>query len=306
MVKKVLRGFVILVIALLVLAAGAVASVYGISSYHMNKTYNIPVKSFAVPTDQASIEHGQHLLTAIGKCTDCHGAHMQGQVFIDNANGFGRFVAANVTTGKGGLGSTLSTDDLVKVLRHGVKPDGTPVRFMPVDDYVNFSDADLAAIIATIKHLKPVDNELPPTTVGPIGRALYATGNLPSLLPAEIIDHEAHPSAPPAGITPEYGHYLAATGGCLGCHGPGLSGGQVPGTPAGDPKFPPAANISPTGIGKWSEADFFKALRQGHRPDGSAINPFMPWALAGQMTDDEIKAIWIFLKTVPPKETGNR
>jgi mono/diheme cytochrome c family protein len=104
-------------------------------------------------------------------------------------------------------------------------------------------------------------------------------------------------------VTPEYGHYLAITGGCTGCHGSGLSGGAIPGVP---PDFPKARNISPTGIGSWSDEDFFRALREGKRPDGSTINPFMPWNDTKLMTDDEIRALLAYLRTVPPRPDGQR
>jgi len=87
-------------------------------------------------------------------------------------------------------------------------------------------------------------------------------------------------------------------GGCTGCHGPELVGG-----PSHEPGAPPAANLTPAGIGTWTEADFFKALRSGVRPDGTAINPAMPWASSGRMTDDELRALWLYLRTVPAKET---
>jgi hypothetical protein len=90
--------------------------------------------------------------------------------------------------------------------------------------------------------------------------------------------------------------------GCRGCHGLKLSGGRV----AGPPGIPPASNLTPTGLGNWSEADFEKALRTGKKPDGTIINDFMPWQLAGKMTDEELHAIWVYLKSVPAQETGNR
>jgi mono/diheme cytochrome c family protein len=173
---------------------------------------------------------------------------------------------------------------------------------MPSEEYYYFSDADLGAVIAYLKTLPPVDNVLPSNELRPLGRALVAFGEItPS---ADTIDHTApRPTAPPPGVTAAYGAYLAETGGCRGCHGPGLSGGPLPGGP---PDTPVPTNISPAGIGSWTEADFFRALRTGARPDGSRIDPFMPWGYTSQMTDDEIRAVWLYLQTVPPKPTGNR
>ncbi|MFA6986256.1 MAG: cytochrome c, partial [Arenimonas sp.] len=53
-------------------------------------------------------------------------------------------------------------------------------------------------------------------------------------------------------------------------------------------------------LGGWQEADFFRALREGKRPDGSAIDPFMPWQAFAKMSDDEIASLWAYLQTVPP------
>src|ERR1041384_2705860 len=89
-------------------------------------------------------------------------------------------------------------------------------------------DADIAAITAAAKGAPPVEKTWPAMRYGPIGRALLVAGKLP-LFAAEEVDHKAPlVKAPPAGVTVEYGTYLAT--GCRGCHGPGLSGGPVPGT----------------------------------------------------------------------------
>jgi cytochrome c553 len=83
-------------------------------------------------------------------------------------------------------------------------------------------------------------------------------------------------------------------GGCTTCHGPDLKGGLH----EGPPDVPNSADLTPAGpLGSWSEADFRKALREGSRPDGSTINPFMPWRLTRLMTDDEIRAVWTYLRT---------
>jgi hypothetical protein len=84
---------------------------------------------------------------------------------------------------------------------------------------------------------------------------------------------------------------------------PGLSGGKIPGAP---PDWKPAANITPAGIGHYSEAGFIGILRAGTRPDGSKIDSLMPWRLTKEMTDVELKAIYAYLKTVPAKEYGHR
>lgn len=60
-------------------------------------------------------------------------------------------------------------------------------------------------------------------------------------------------------------------------------------------------------MGSWTEQDFFAVMREGKRPNGAIINSeFMPWKATMNMSDDEIRALWLYLRTVPPKEVGNR
>lgn len=300
--KKVLKWAGIFVAGLVGLIVIAVIAVYVITEIHLNQTYQIQPETVAVPTDEEAIAEGKRLAVSRG-CGDCHGQDLSGTIFID-AGPIGRLVASNLTAGQGGVGGKYSDADFIRAIRHGVRPNGKPLLFMPAQEFYHLNDADLGKIIAYIKSLPPVDNQLPASTVGPLGRVLYLTGQM-ALLPAELIDHNApRPTGVTPGETVEYGQYLAV--GCSGCHGPGYSGGPIPGTP---PEFPPAANITPdktTGIGNWSKADFVKALREGKRPDGTDINPFMPWKNFSQMTDQEVGALWLYLQTVPPKAKGGR
>jgi cytochrome c553 len=173
---------------------------------------------------------------------------------------------------------------------------------MPSDDYNHLSDADLGALIAFLQSLPPTSASLPANELRPLGRVLFATGQF-NLLPAESINRAGpRPPAVPVDLTPAYGSYLATIAGCGGCHGPGLAGGPVPGAPPGARA---AANLTPSGLGTWSETDFVRALRTGRRPDGSAIDPSMPWPYFAQMSDLELGAIWQFLSSVPARPSGS-
>jgi mono/diheme cytochrome c family protein len=276
------------------------AAVYGISERDIRRTWDTPAITALRPAmGEAAVERGRHLATAIGKCVDCHAADLGGTVFID-AMPMGVLVGSNLTTGRGGVLADYDDAELERAIRHGIKRDGRALLFMPSWEYYYFGEEDMAALVAYLRSLPPVDRELPKSKVGPLGRTLYVAGQLP-LFSAEEIDHAGpRPTSPPQGVTREYGEYLATVGGCLGCHRPDLSGGHVAGTP---PDFAPATNITPAGIGHWTEEDFFRALRGGIRPDGSAIDAFMPWALTSKMTDDEIRALWMYVSTVPAAET---
>jgi mono/diheme cytochrome c family protein len=288
--------------ALLALVAVALGVVVGLSEVRIRKSYAVEPAAVPIPSDAEALALGKHFLTIRG-CHDCHGADYGGQVFIDDAPG--RLIASNLTPGEGGIGREYTDADWVRAIRHGVGRNGRSLLFMPSWEYNPISDDDLGKMIAYLKSLPPVDNELPTNVLRPLGRALFLAGQFP-LLPAEMIDHAAvRKEAPPRGATAEYGEYLAFS--CVGCHGFGFSGGAIPGAP---PHFPAATNITmdrETGVGAWTEADFFRALREGRRPDGSQLDPFMPWeTVTSQMTDDEIRAVWLYLRTVEPRVEGNR
>jgi mono/diheme cytochrome c family protein len=166
------------------------------------------------------------------------------------------------------------------------------------------SDADLGALIAYVQSRPSVDRVHQAQSVGPIARGLLLAGKMP-LLPVELIDHTApRPIAPAPGVTAEYGRYLSTI--CLGCHGPTLSGGSIPGAP---PEMLPPLNLTPdtlTGVGRWTLGDFSKAIRQGMRPNGVPLSEQMPSSQFSHFTDDEIAAIWTYLRTVPAKAYGGR
>ena len=282
-----LGGFVILLIV-------AVGVVYALSEHRAKKHYDITPKPIAISTDSATLARGEHIVRAIGKCVECHGETLEGQVMIDDA-ALGHVTAPNLTRGTGGVGRILTDADYVRAIRHAVSPDGRPLIIMPAEDFIELTDADLGAVISYVKSVRPVDNALPASEIGPLGRALLVAGKLP-IFPAERIDHARGSVTPVAiGVTPEYGRYLARVG-CTGCHGETLAGGPVVG---GDPSWPPAANLTRAGATKdWTLTDFTRLLRTGKRPDGSMVNGAMPWRTAGRMTDDEISAVWLYLRTI--------
>lgn len=108
------------------------------------------------------------------------------------------------------------------------------------------------------------------------------------------------------------GHYLAKAGGCLACHTEDsaaavpFSGGRALKTPFGTFYGP---NITPhpqAGIGRWTEADFVRALRQGMRPDGTHYFPAFPYTSFTRIADSDLRDLWAFLRTLPPNARTNR
>jgi cytochrome c553 len=282
-----------------VLLAGA-GVVYARSESMLHRTYAVAQRPIAIPSDSASVARGAHLVDAVGTCATCHGEDLGGRVYADMGP-IGIVAGPNLTPGRGGRGAVFQDDDWVRAIRFGTHRDGTTLIAMPSEVFMNMSDADLGAVVAHLKRLPPVDREMPASRFRPLGRALLAAGKL-NVLTAPKTPAKASVPSVPVGITPAYGKYLVEIAGCAGCHGYGLSGGKV----AGPPGIPPASNLTPSGIGDWSESDLRRVLREGRRPNGTAIDPFMPWKTYAGMTDDEIAAIWLYLRSVPAKPFGNK
>jgi mono/diheme cytochrome c family protein len=248
----------------------AMAIVYGVTSRRLSKVYNVTDSPLTIPSDSVSIVKGYHIVQAIGKCAACHGDDLAGKVVFDNPV-MGRLYSANLTRGRGGIGGSYKDADYVRIIRHGVARDGHPLQFMPTDAFYYINDADLANTIAYLKTIPAVDATVPTKRIGPLARVLYLTTDFP-LIPAETVPlNGPRPLAVARGPTREYGLYLATTGGCRSCHLKDLSGGvPIAGSVL-------SANLTPTGIGNWSELDFRKALRNGIRPDGRVLSAVMPW-----------------------------
>jgi hypothetical protein len=296
-IVRVIR-FVAIVLALV--AGGALLVVYVVSQRKLSATYDVPASAVEVRTDDASIARGGHLVRAVGTCTLCHGEDLGGGVYADMGL-MGRIVGPNLTPGRGGVGAQFTVTDWVRAIRYGVRRDGTSLVVMPSEVYTFFSDADLGSIIGYLEQVPPVDRELPPTRFGPLGRVLLAAGRL-NLLVAPKTHHPGSATGAPPEPTAAYGKYLADVSGCHGCHGFGLSGGRV----AGPPDLPLAANLTPAGLADWTDRDFLRAMREGRLPDGRALDEFMPWRSFAAMTDDELRALWLYLRSVPPRATGNK
>jgi mono/diheme cytochrome c family protein len=295
---KVLKWIGIGLGALVLLIVLAVGALFIRAQMMINKAYAAPAVALTIPTDAASVARGQHLITAVAACVDCHGQDLGGGVVIDDP-ALGRIVAPNLTSG--GRGGALNDADFARVLRYGVKTDGHSVLVMPANDYTHFSDSDLASVIAYIRSVPAVPDTQPGHELRPLGYILVGAGQLPIVI-AERIDFATAGSPP---VTPDvsmaYGQYLTAIA-CTGCHGEGLSGGPIPGAP---PDFLPAANLTPSGeVGGWTESDFINTIRTGQTPSGRELVGDMPWQTFAKMTDDELRAIWLYIDSVPARPAG--
>lgn len=302
MIRRILNWAGIALIALVVVMGGALGIVYEKSEKRFAERYDVPATPIPVSAGAAGVAEGKRLFTSRG-CPDCHGADLAGRVFVEDQMA-GHFAGANLTAGKGGVAGARTDAELARAIRHGVGKDGRALIYMPATDFFAMSDADVGAIVAYIRSVPPVDKPAPEQRPGPISRVLNLAGKMPYLVPAAAIDHKVLPAASvKAEVGVEFGRYVAH--GCTGCHGSGFSGGSIPG---GAPGWPPAKNLTqhPTGLAAWSEDDFVRAVRTGKDPKGTEIRFPMPWKNFSQLTDTEVKALWVYLTSVPAKPFGNR
>ena len=215
-------------IAVGALAVVGVIAIYAVSSAKLSSTFEVSAGSLALTVDHddpALIAEGQRLATLTG-CNGCHGTSMAGRVFIDIPNVV-RLVAPNITA------FTAEADDeaLVRLIRFGVKPDGTSVLGMPSTSFHHISDNDLAAIIAFLRS-QPVlpDGTDQTTTFRALARLGLALGEF-ELPAAEFADGKQRRPAPDRSDPKQLGAYLARLA-CAECHGQDLNGQPDRATPS--------------------------------------------------------------------------
>ncbi len=223
--KKIFKWIGVVLGSLVGLILIVALTLFLMGNARLHKTYDFPPSHLTIPTDAASIAHGQHIAETL--CEGCHGTDLSG---INNwfaAGPLGTVDSANLTSGDGGVGQTFTDEDFVRAIRHGIDPKGKPT-FMPaVVSTSHMSDEDLADVIAFIKSVPPVDHVTYGKQFTPLAKILFAAGMLPSF-PAEVVSHETHVTAPAPGVTAEYGSYLVDTHDCHVCHGQNMNGGKFP------------------------------------------------------------------------------
>ena len=301
--RRFLKWFGIIAGGLLGIFLVLLVVVFFVGSRKVDRTYDGQIASVTVPTDAAGIARGKHYVEAIGVCQVCHGQDLAGPVVDDckdepcigfsNDPIFGKLKPNNLTSGLGGIGSVFTDANYVRAIRHGIGRDNKSLLIMPSEQYNRISDEDLGALIAYLKTVGPVDNELGESNLGPLGRVIAVIAG--GLLPASQIDHSAaRAPSPVVGVSVGYGVYLAEI--CTVCHGDQLTGSKVPGNERVD-----APNITPGGaLGDWTKSEFINTIRSGITPQGDLLDPrFMPWNRFTLMTEDELDAIWLYIQSLP-------
>lgn len=279
-------------LALLVLVAGLL-----LAEHRMRRHIEVGVAPVALPGDAASLARGRYLFESRG-CADCHGSDGGGRPFVDQPPL--RLAGPDITAG--GRTATYRNEDWVRAVRHGVAPDGRPLRIMPSQEYNRLTDADLGALVAYVRQLPARGGAQAVVELPLPARVLYGFGLLPDA--ADRIDHHLPPQQPvPEGVTVEHGRYVAQM--CTGCHGANFGGGRIPGAP---PDWPAAAKLTPgegTVLARYPDAESFaRMMKSGTRADGSRI-AVMPFEALQKMSDTDLHAMYLFLRTLEPRALGS-
>jgi mono/diheme cytochrome c family protein len=273
--------------------------------------------SCATAQDQSAlVTRGAYLMNGPLACANCHTPRAPDFSLLPDKHLAGGFkiidpafevYTANITQDKDtGIGS-WTDEQIAAAIRTGKSREGRIIfPPMPVPTYNSMSDDDVRAVVAYLRTVKPIHNEVPESkykipqqAMPPAKGSLAPSPSDKAAYGGYIVNSLAHcfecHSTPDANGAPDFAHGLGA-GGMLITLAPGAT--------------VMTANITQdkdTGIGKWSDADIRKALTEGVRPDGRHLAPPMPYPWFKNMTDDDVNAVIAYLRTVPPiKHTVNR
>lgn len=311
-------AYVVFVVALV--AVGGAAIFFGLKKPNMR-----PAPELRIEATPEVIERGRYLAENVSDCLGCHseqdpakfampvkpGTEGSGGNVFTKAEGVpGEVAARNITPDREtGIGA-WSDGEIARAIREGVRHDGTPLfPMMPYPDYRVMSDEDVQAIVAYLRTLPPRQKHIPE-------RKLDFPINVFVKFMPRPVDGVVPP--PPAGDSVRRGAYLASIANCRNCHTPrdskgrpltaeAFSGGWEMVGPWGRVV---TANITPhpsTFVGQATREQFiarFKALAgttaETAQPAEPGRNTVMPWNSLSGMTEDDLGAIYDYLKTLPP------
>lgn len=302
--KKILKWTGII---LLVLISGITITVMA----RQNLKFDAPYPNITASTDSAVILKGKNLIFGPAHCADCHFKGNADSLLslgqeVPLSGGFefklpiASIFTKNITPDKEtGIGR-YTDSEIARILRYGVGADGRAIfDFMP---FHNTSDEDLTAIISYLRAQKPVRNEIPQNTYTILGNVVKAFMIKPVGPTGEV------PVSVKKDSTIEYGKYITTSvANCNGCHTKrdpmtgGFTGTMFSGGMEIEGHITPNLTPDPSGrIFDWSQEYFISRFRQGKLIPTSP----MPWNSFKRMSDDELKAIYKYLKSLDPVKTG--
>lgn len=249
-------------------------------------------------------ERGRYLVESIAGCGNCHslqdaggpipGKELAGGPPIKEAP-FDAYPANITPDPETGIGAWSDTE-IVRAIREGVSRDGRVMGPpMPFALYRGLADDDVQAMVAYLRTVKPVRNEVP--------ASVYRMPLPPSWGPAV-----SGVTAPPRTDKVAYGAYLAGpVGHCVECHTPlGQKGLEMSRLGAGTREFhgpwgtSVSRNITPAALGGWSDAEIRRAITSGVSRDGTRLLPPMGYGYYARMTDEDLDALVAWMRALKP------
>ena len=314
MVRKIL-----LVIGSVLLVCVVGGAVYVGSRQHLS--FDAPYPHVVASTDSAVVERGRYIVRVAAPCASCHGDPAQKKEYMTGVDvplvgGVvfdippGKFYPRNLTPDREtGLGN-VSDSAIARALRYGVGHDGRAL--LPFMEMQGLSDDDLMAVVSYLRTQAPVHNVVPQHYFNLMGKIVKAT----------VMSHPTGPSSTPPAVAPrgasvETGRYIVESVAlCWACHTErshvtgALTGPRFGGTKGfqddGDPNVtwspPNITSDKETGrLGILTEDQFVARFRQGRVIPGSP----MPWQAFSRMSEDDLRSIYRYLKTVPATKRDN-
>lgn len=250
------------------------------------------------------VQRGEYLVEGPAACGNCHTSPVPGSAPYagwEIREAAFTAQAPNITPTSRIAG--WSDAEMARAIREGLRPDGTVIGPpMPIGMYRGISDSDLAAMVAYIRTLEPVETDfrasdypfpLPPSYGPPVGQV------------AEV----------PRGVTVEYGAYLAGpVAHCMECHSLTDKGPDLVNNPGGGGfewhgpwGVSVAANLTShsDGLAGYSDAEIKAMIISGTRPDGTRMNPPMGYGYYSRIASDDLEAIMMYLRSLPPLPDGD-
>ncbi|MGK2864856.1 MAG: c-type cytochrome [Chitinophagaceae bacterium] len=265
------------------------------------------------------LEHGKYLVHSVVNCVDCHSQldmnkfsmpivagtegggglpiheliNIPGKIFIPNITPFAL--------------KDWTDDEIARAMTKGINKSGdTLFPMMPYHGLSQMAKEDVHAVIAYIRSLKPIENNFPK-------RELFVPASVFGPLPDNDYKNNVRPDE---NDKIKYGQYLVTIAHCGDCHTPfspeGIPDFSKPLSGGNEDKLPGftvrSANITPdsaTGIGSWTEEMFISKFRNNANPENINRNPgknntIMPWSCYGNMKENDLKAIYAYLHSIPP------
>ncbi|MBX7045046.1 MAG: cytochrome c [Ignavibacteria bacterium] len=311
--KKFLK---VVYILLLIIAVGLVSGyIYMQKKFPaVGEAPNIKIE----PTEQR-LARGKYLFNSVAGCADCHStrdwskltgpivpgtAGKGGEPFDERIGLPGSFPSKNITPAA--LGN-WTDGEIYRAITSGVSKDGEPLfPIMPYPNFAKMDKEDIYSIIAYLRTLAPIQNEVPKHD------AKFPMNLIMRTIPAPP-DHQPIPDR---SNTVAYGKYLVTSAGCGECHsqsdkGVPVAGKEFAGGVVFDigPWINQSANITPdneTGIGKWTKEDFIKRFKSCSTPEykntawkEGEFQTIMPWTFVSQMSEEDLGAIYDYLHSLP-------